>query len=260
MTNKKVKSGDVFTRLTTISVTQQNGKRAWICKCICGVEKTVLQQSLKSNGTKSCGCLWKDIMIPGAQKMARDMIGLKFKKWTILSIDPKRAKNGGIYFQCQCECGTIRPVASTGLIEGNTRSCGCGKKQKFCKRGHETDLTGRTPTGSCRLCVKDKSLMRNYGITLEEYMKILRFQEFKCAICSKPLNFSISEPGWVKGTGRPELDHRHDGKRVDKELVRGILCGGRWAGCNRKLGRIDNIDWLEKVLLYLKSPPAKKIL
>lgn len=39
--------------------------------------------------------------------------------------------------------------------------------------------------------------------------------------------------------------------------VRGLLCAGRYAGCNRKLGSIDNIWWLENSLTYLKNPPAQ---
>ena len=41
--------------------------------------------------------------------------------------------------------------------------------------------------------------------------------------------------------------------------VRGLLCAGRYAGCNRKLGRIDQIPWLENMLKYLKDPPAQRL-
>lgn len=33
----------------------------WLCKCDCGVEKDILANSLISGGTKSCGCLRKEI-------------------------------------------------------------------------------------------------------------------------------------------------------------------------------------------------------
>jgi hypothetical protein len=44
--------------------------------------------------------------------------------------------------------------------------------------------------------------------------------------------------------------------------VRGLLCPGRHgkAGhgcCNRLLGRVDNIEWLEASAGYLRNPPAK---
>jgi len=45
-----------------------------------------------------------------------------------------------------------------------------------------------------------------------------------------------------------------------RESIRGILCGGRYAGCNRKLGRIDTIPFIENTLAYLKNPPAQRVL
>lgn len=42
--------------------------------------------------------------------------------------------------------------------------------------------------------------------------------------------------------------------------VRGLLCPGRYTGCNRLMGRIDKIDWLKKVIAYLENPPAHKVM
>ena len=43
--------------------------------------------------------------------------------------------------------------------------------------------------------------------------------------------------------------------------VRGLLCPGRHGtGCNTKLGRIDDINWLKSMIRYLENPPARKIL
>jgi hypothetical protein len=41
--------------------------------------------------------------------------------------------------------------------------------------------------------------------------------------------------------------------------VRGLLCAGRYAGCNRLLGRIDKSELLQQFLDYLADPPAKKV-
>ena len=45
-----------------------------------------------------------------------------------------------------------------------------------------------------------------------------------------------------------------------KYSIRGLLCPGRWSGCNRLMGRVDNIEWLEKTLAYLRKPPARILL
>lgn len=41
--------------------------------------------------------------------------------------------------------------------------------------------------------------------------------------------------------------------------VRGLLCTGH-RGCNKSLGRVDNIPFLRKAQEYLENPPAKEIL
>jgi hypothetical protein len=52
-------TGKRFSRLVVIerSPFQPNGQAAWLCRCDCGNETVVISQSLRGNGTKSCGCL-----------------------------------------------------------------------------------------------------------------------------------------------------------------------------------------------------------
>ena len=54
----------------------------------------------------------------------RDLTGQKFGLLTVLC----RAENtpaGRVKWHCQCECGGTKIVASTELLKGRTRSCGC---------------------------------------------------------------------------------------------------------------------------------------
>lgn len=55
--------GHVFGRLTVRSEAERlNGKsRRVVCRCECGVEKTVLLGHLRSGATQSCGCLAREI-------------------------------------------------------------------------------------------------------------------------------------------------------------------------------------------------------
>lgn len=94
----------------------RGGKHAWNCICDCGNSTIVSSANLKkSNGTKSCGCL------KGSE--AKDIIGKKFGKLTVLS----RAGNKGTVaaWHCVCECGNMTIVGGTHLRRGKTRSCGC---------------------------------------------------------------------------------------------------------------------------------------
>lgn len=55
LTNEK------FSRLTVIARAETDGRRTkWICRCDCGVTKTVAADHLRSGHTRSCGCLQAD--------------------------------------------------------------------------------------------------------------------------------------------------------------------------------------------------------
>lgn len=55
--------GKVFSRLTIIEdLGNIKGRRKVICECECGKTKTIQYQHLKSESTRSCGCLQKEIV------------------------------------------------------------------------------------------------------------------------------------------------------------------------------------------------------
>lgn len=109
------------------------------------------------------------------------------------------------------------------------------------------DHFGKNQT-QCRGCMNAKShssrTEREYGISAEEYKKILEFQGNRCAICRKEFKFK-----------RGAVDHQHG---VEGALsVRGILCAGD-RGCNRGLGVFhDNLDFVRNAFIYMEKPPAK---
>ena len=73
-----------------------------------------------------------------------------------------------------------------------------------------------------------------YNLSLEEYNKMLKEQDNKCAICLKP----------PVGRYPLAIDHSHiTGK------VRGLLCHG----CNRDISILDNKEKLEKAVAYLNK-------
>lgn len=76
--------------------------------------------------------------------------------------------------------------------------------------------------------------MKALDIPYEEYVRINGGEH--CGICGKK-----RKPG-----GR-RLNRDHDHKTAKP---RGLLCGGR-AGCNRKLGWVDDVEWLSAAAKYL---------
>jgi hypothetical protein len=129
-------------------------------------------------------------------------------------------------------------------------------KKQFCLNNHDTNIVGRFG-GQCRECrrnyqkiynksnaqkenvsrwhkankehVKDMEYRRTYGISLDDYKKMMIKQEGFCLICNeaKPL----------------VVDHDHKTGKV-----RGLLCNN----CNRALGYLkDNPNRLESAIVYL---------
>lgn len=87
---------------------------------------------------------------------------------------------------------------------------------------------------------KPAFLVRNrknkYGITPDDYEKMLEEQEFSCGICRTHIS-NLPKPLYI--------DHCHDTDRV-----RGLLC----LTCNAGLGMLgDDEDGLETALRYLRS-------
>lgn len=80
-------------------------------------------------------------------------------------------------------------------------------------------------------------VLKSYGLSLDDFDKLLKAQNYKCGICS------TGEPGgqfkqW-------HVDHCHKTAKV-----RGILCNL----CNRALGQFkDNIDILNSAVNYLQK-------
>lgn len=134
----------------------------------------------------------------------------------------------------------------------------------------------------------DKYLLKHYGITLAERDAIVEVEGKVCPACGRDLT----------GDTRIEVDHAHyktTAVKIGKKAwlaqsdfrgrtlaesfghtkdfaiktcrrlalrasIRGVMCGGRHAGCNRKMGRVDKPWWLRRVAEYLDNPPARKVL
>ena len=99
------------------------------------------------------------------------------------------------------------------------------------------------------MTARERLLKKFYRLTADEWNLIEAFQNKVCFICGKP----------NKSGNRLSTDHSHT-----TGLIRGLLC----SSCNRILGKIEDprfwrdetIVRLERLILYLKRPPAVEAL
>jgi hypothetical protein len=181
-------------------------------------------------------------------------------------------------YTCVCECGAVKNVRASFLkrgIQTQCRRCASSKPRPEatlkvigkCRKGHDIAVVGTVggdqKKDTCALCRWEGYILRTYGLTVEEYKNLFALQGGKCAICKKPLLLHFSLGISTEGV-RAEIDHKHIPKKLKpqppkRDTVRGLLCGGRFAGCNRKLGHVDDITWLTSAIEYLKNPPAQRL-
>ncbi len=117
-------TGQTFGRWTVLDQLErtEKGERKWLCRCQCGRERYVLERSLKSGGSLSCGCLRKEAV---RETLSRELTGMEFGDLTVLKRAEHQRKNGGIWWQCQCLCGKTCEYPATLLTTGKRTHCGC---------------------------------------------------------------------------------------------------------------------------------------
>ncbi|WP_087886633.1 endonuclease VII domain-containing protein [Streptomyces alboflavus] len=91
---------------------------------------------------------------------------------------------------------------------------------------------------SRRKSARDARVLKTYGLSSDDYARILKFQNGRCAICGETRRANLA------------VDHCHK-----TNAVRGLLC----ARCNSTLlarGARDRVDVLRRAADYLEKYPA----
>ena len=152
--------------------------------------------------------------------------------------------------------------------------------------------TGEAKSADKKRRERDKRYRAKFYVGIEFYDAMLVVQDGRCGACGRPAtDFKVSlnldhehflirheqvraphllaiNLRWRAWTmlkdgrtwekyAKTQAQAREDLKReVMPHSIRGLLCPGRYTGCNRLMGRIDKPDWLRKVIHYLEHPPA----
>lgn len=158
-------TGNVYGRWTVLNkVHSTKGQPFWRCRCTCGIEKNVIGANLRNGVSKSCGCDRREKSSAASKALAfhpnefQDLTGNKYNKWTIISIAHK-VKNIQ-YWNCRCDCGTERVVASNNFKNGKSRSCGCEQVKATIEACFKHGLTDH-PIYTTWTCMKNRCLNPN---------------------------------------------------------------------------------------------------
>jgi hypothetical protein len=123
-------TGEKYGRLFVVNRDKTINKRPrWKCLCDCGTEKIVDGAELRKNSTQSCGCLKKEMAKEKAKNLRfKDLSDKRFGRLVVLN-RAGTAKYKQSTWNCVCDCGTKKVIASQALLQGLTQSCGCLHKE-----------------------------------------------------------------------------------------------------------------------------------
>jgi len=161
-----------------------------------------------------------------------DITGQKYNMLTALYKTGRQTENKQYFWLCKCDCGNTTEVRIGNIRTGRTKSCGCLNLRTSSESPAYKHGRSRTREYDLEL-----HMMKNYGLDLKDYQKLLEAQNHKCAICGSP-------PPNNRKT-RLSIDHCHKTGKV-----RGLLCDR----CNRSIGLLkDDVSILKKAIEYLNK-------
>ncbi len=144
------------------------------------------------------------------------------------------------------KCKIEKPYSE--YFKDNKRKIGIRCRCKTCSQAQTMEWRGRNKSEYNNYAAYWRSknpgrqhatdIKRHYGLSLEEYNRMLSDQACGCKICGKQHDPSIKR-------GRLYVDHCHESGKV-----RALLCGA----CNSAIGHFDDkIELLHKAIEYLNS-------
>jgi len=121
-----------------------------------------------------------------------ELIDKKFGRLTVLGF--AYVKNSRSYLKCKCDCGSEKNIAEHDLKNGNTKSCGCLKKEGNRKtHGMRYTRAYKSWSGMKSRCLNKNSTNYKYwggrGITFCE--KWIKFENFYADMGKCPKGKSI---------------------------------------------------------------------
>ncbi|MEE3805475.1 hypothetical protein V2H29_00765 [Lysinibacillus fusiformis] len=134
----EVNKGDRYGRLVVLYELENSSPRKFFCKCDCGSEKTYFLHSLKSDNTKSCGCLAREKV---SEINIKDLTNKRFGRLLVIerAAYQYRGEKKFVAWKCLCDCGETINVIAGDLTRGKC-SCGCERIEKI--KNSKTGIDG----------------------------------------------------------------------------------------------------------------------
>lgn len=140
-------------------------------------------------------------------------------------------------------CSRCRRSLPPEAFRGERKNCEkcCADKRQYHRRVRKTQREDGTLAARSRR----ENLQRFFGLTVDDYARLLEAQGGVCAICKQSETSTWSRGGNAGVVKRLAVDHVHGTK-----IIRGLLC----SRCNCMIGfALDDPERLRAAIDYLKN-------
>lgn len=159
--------------------------------------------------------------------------GTEIGNWKVLS--EKYKKDNVFWNDCECICGTKRPVRTWWLNNNHSKGCGCDNIKGRFKAICVGDLS-LSYYGSFKYNRKYKGIDFSENVTMEYLWELFLKQDKKCSLSGIPLQLN---PRWSK-QNKGEYTEIIQNASIDR--------------INSKLGyTLENIQWVHKDINMMKG-------
>ena len=117
---------------------------------------------------------------------AKDLTGRRFDRLLALAPTPIRKTGRSVVWKCLCDCGNIAYISSYELQHGNTKSCGCLRREFFASQSGRQSGIGnpnwkggrtKTPEGYIQIRVHNHPHATTNGYVMEHRLVMEKYLE-----------------------------------------------------------------------------------
>ena len=254
-TNQKF---NMLTAVKRIGVDKFN-HAIWLFECECGNKVKNDLARVRSNITKSCGCLRSNkakqnldkYQQDNKDKPRKDITGQKLNRLTATRYIGKHRNRTSIWLW-RCDCGGEIEIPSDRVKSGSTKSCGCLNSELSSVR-YKT-LTAKLPGEAAKNATynsyKQGAKKRNINFELT-YLDCMKLFSQNCFYCDKPPSNIKTIKNYTGNFIYNGIDRVDNNPKIGYRLGNVVAC---CAQCNRAKGTLSELEfkqWIKTVYNYL---------
>ena len=126
-----IPNGTKYGYLTVIGNARINGRRKYLCQCVCGKVVNIYKHSLE-RGIQSCGCMQDKSVYGRAMheksiERLQSLVGKRRGRLECIAVDEADPK----HITVKCDCGTVKKILKASFTKpsSNIYSCGCLQRE-----------------------------------------------------------------------------------------------------------------------------------